>query len=892
VERVGIHDNFFELGGDSILSIQVMSRARVAFEVEFSPRVLFADPTVAGLAAAVAESTVSALPAIPVADRVGELPLSFAQQRLWFLDKFAPGGSGYATAFAVRLRGELDLDALSGAVDALVARHESLRTTFETIEGRGVQVVHPPASVSLPVWDLSSLAPPEQQQELQRMLAAQISQEFHLARGPLLRIALARLGTTGQVPSEHVPSEHVLSVAMHHIITDGWSTGVFVAELAAFYNAAVSGHDPQLPVLPVQYVDYALWQRELLSGAVLDTALDYWREQLAGVPVLELPTDRPRPAVLTVTGAVHEFVVPAQIAGELKDLSQHQDGTLFMTLVAACQVLFARYSGQDDVAVGTVVSGRERAELEGLIGFFVNTLVLRSRVTQEHRFRQFLTEVRETVLDAFVHQQLPFERLVDELASVRDTSRTPLFQAMVILQNTPGHAPALTGLDVSGVQIPTASAQFDLTVQFHETGDVLVGALTYNTDLFDAVTIERMTGHLLVLLGGIAADPDQLVGELPLMTTTERDQLLVDWHDTQQPVPDVTLPELFAAQVARTPDAVAVVGESVSLSYAELDERSSRLARVLIARGVGPEQFVGLALSRSGDMIVPLLAVAKAGAAYLPIDLNHPPARIGFICADAESVVVLCTQHSAACLPGDVARLVIDDPQVLGEISGYSGGEVRDIERVASLSVTHPAYAIYTSGSTGQPKGVVVTQRSVVDLVGWAAAEFGVSGLSRVLASTSLNFDVSVFEIFCPLLVGGSIELVRDVLALGEPGAGERVASLVSGVPSALSQGLALGGVVRTRWCWRGRRSRLWRPSRSRRRPRVGGSRIFMVRPRPRCMPPRGTTSRTRRWIRHRRSGARSAIPRCTCLIPDCGRCRSGRSGNCTSPGSVWPVAI
>ncbi|HEX8934314.1 MAG TPA: condensation domain-containing protein, partial [Pseudonocardiaceae bacterium] len=431
VDRVGVQDNFFELGGDSILSIQVMSRVRVAFGVELSPRVLFIGPTVAGLAAAVAGSALSDLPPITVADRVGELPelpLSFAQQRLWFLDQFAPGGAGYVSAFALRLRGELDPDALSVALSALVARHESLRTTFETIEGRGVQVVHPPAPVVLPVQDLSECTPAERESELQRLLAVEADQGFDLARGPLLRVGVVRLGA----------GEHVLTVAMHHIVTDGWSMGVLMRELVAFYNATRTGTPPQLPELTVQYVDYALWQREVLAGARMDTALDYWRNQLAGLPVLELPTDRPRPAVLSTAGALHQFIVPAQVTTHLKELSRRQDGTLFMTLVAACQLLFSRYSGQDDIAVGTVVSGRERAELEGLIGFFVNTLVLRSRVDDERSFTEFLTQVRETVLDALAHQQVPFERLVDELAPVRDTSRTPLFQAMVTLQNALG----------------------------------------------------------------------------------------------------------------------------------------------------------------------------------------------------------------------------------------------------------------------------------------------------------------------------------------------------------------------------------------------------------------------------------------------------------------------
>ncbi|MGH3823294.1 MAG: amino acid adenylation domain-containing protein [Pseudonocardiaceae bacterium] len=770
-DQVGIHDNFFELGGDSILSIQVMSRVRVAFGVELSPRVLFVDPTVAGLATAVAESVISDAPPITVVDRVGELPLSFAQQRLWFLDEFAPGDSGYVTAFAVRVRGELNLAALSAAFTALVARHESLRTTFETVEGRGVQVIHPPAPVSVPVQDLSGLDAPQREIELLKVLAAG-AREFDLARGPLLRVGVVRVA----------PTEHVLQVAMHHIVTDGWSIGVLVAELGVFYNAAVTGQAPQLPALEVQYVDYAVWQRELLTGAVLDAALGYWREQLAGVAVLELPTDRPRPAMLTSAGAVCEFVVPGPVLAGLTALGQRLDGTLFMTLVAACQVLFSRWSGQDDIAVGTVVHGRDRAELEGLIGFFVNTVVLRSRVNGAQSFREFLTGVRETVLDAVVHQQVPFERLVDELSPARDTSRTPLFQTMVILQNAPGHAPELAGLDVSGVELPTTSAQFDLTVQFHETGEMLAGALTYNTDLFDAATMQRMAEHLLVLLAGIAADPDQPVAELPLLTEAEHHQVMVGWNDTRRAVPSTVWPELFDAQVTRTPDSVALIcgghrSPRQQLTYRELAERANRLARVLIARGVGPEQLVGLALPRSVDLVVALIAVGKAGAGYLPIDSNYPPGRIEFICADADPVLVLSTTQTSGCLPAELTRLVIDDPQTLAEIAGYPSDDITPAQRSRPLVDSHPAYVIFTSGSTGRPKGVLIPHAALVNFLSSMADMFPLDGTTRWLALTTIAFDIAALELYLPLIRGAAVVLAEDDLAADPAALGQTITS-------------------------------------------------------------------------------------------------------------------
>ncbi|MGH3973476.1 MAG: amino acid adenylation domain-containing protein, partial [Pseudonocardiaceae bacterium] len=683
---------------------------------------------------------------IGVVDRVGELPLSFAQQRLWFLDEFTSGGSGYVSAFALRLAGRLDLDALSAAFTGLVARHESLRTTFEALDGRGVQVVHPPYPVPVPMTDLSGLAQPERDLELTRMLAVEASRPFDLSRGPLLRVGVVRLDA----------AEHVLTVALHHIITDGWSTGVLLGELGLLYGAAVCGQDAQLPVLAVQYVDYAVWQRERLSGPALDATLTYWRDQLAGVPALELPTDRPRPAVLTSAGAMCEFVVPADVTVRLNELSRQRDGTLFMTLVAACQVLLSRWSGQDDIAVGTVVSGRERAELEGLIGFFVNTLVLRSRVDSAQTFTQFLATVRETVLDAFVHQHVPFERLVDELAPVRDTSRTPLFQAMVVLQNAPGQAPELAGLEVSAQELPVTSANFDVTVQFQKAGDELVGALQYNTDLFDAATMQRMAEHLLVLLAGIAADPDQPVLGLPLMTEAQRHHLLVECNDTHQEVPEATLPELFAAQVRQTPHAEAVRCGSMSLSYAELDEQANRLAHWLIDSGAGPERLVAVVLPRSVELVVALLAVAKAGGGYLPVDPNYPEQRIAFMLTDAAPVVILTSTTLAQQVPTvtGATRVLIDDPVVVSGMSTMPAHDPTDTDRLNALRISHCAYVIYTSGSTGQPKAVVVSHAGLSNFIAAETEHYRVGPGDRVLAMSSPSFDASILELGMSLLAG------------------------------------------------------------------------------------------------------------------------------------------
>ncbi|MGA9312752.1 MAG: amino acid adenylation domain-containing protein, partial [Pseudonocardiaceae bacterium] len=743
VERVGVGDNFFELGGDSILSIRVASRLRAAFDVEMSPRAVFTHSTIAELAAAIPAGSAGGVQVITVVPRDGELALSFAQQRLWFLHQFDPHSSEYLTRVGLRLRGELDLDALSAAFTRLVARHESLRTTFGQVQGRGVQVVHPPSVVPVPVLDLSGLAPPERDAELERVLAAESSRSFELARGPLLRLRLVRLEA----------QEHALIVVLHHIITDGWSMGVLIEELSVLYRAAVCQEVADLPPLPVQYADFAAWQRAALSGPVLDEGLAYWRGQLQGLAPLELPTDRPRPAVQTTRGAVHEFVVPVEVTTRLKELGQQRDSTLFITLVAACQLLLSRWSGQDDIAVGTVTSGRERAELEGLIGFFVNTLVLRSRVDNTRTFTQFLDTVKATVLDAFSHQQVPFERVVDELAPVRDTSRTPLFQVMIVMQNavkahTANQALVLPGLQVDALEMPVVSTSFDVTVEFQESGGGLYGALTYNRDLFDRVTIERLVGNLLVLLGGVAADPLGLVSDLPLLTAGEIRELVVGWNGTVWEVPGVGLAELFGAQVRRAPDAVAVVGDGVLWSYAELEVRANRLAHRLIRLGVGVEQPVGVLMERSAGLVVGELAVVKAGGAYLPVDLRAPVERMRSVLVQA-GVSVLLTDRGWEAVAGSVhgGQVVVVDVDSLVDESGSDPGVVVDPEQLA--------YVMYTSGSTGVPKGVAVRHRDVVALAFDRC--FGGGGHERVLLHSPAAFDASTYELWVPLLRGGQV---------------------------------------------------------------------------------------------------------------------------------------
>ncbi|MCA1694103.1 MAG: amino acid adenylation domain-containing protein, partial [Actinobacteria bacterium] len=710
VERVGIEDNFFELGGDSILSIQVISRVRVAFGVEVALRSLFLNPTVAGLAVVLPVDAVAdyagALSVIPVVSREDELPLSFAQQRLWFLNEFEPDSSEYITPLVMRLRGQLNGAALGRALSGLVARHESLRTTFESVAGRGVQVVHPSYEPQLPVVDLAGLAEEDRRIELDQVLAQEVWRPFDLSRGPLMRVGLVRLAT----------DEHVLFLILHHIVTDGWSTGILLSDLGELYRAELDGTAPDLAVLPVQYADFAVWQRDRLSDSALQDHLDYWTQQLDSVPVLELPTDRPRPAVHTSHGAVCEFVVPALVTARLKELGHHHDGTLFMTLVAACQVLLARWSGQPDIAVGTVTSGRDRTELEGLIGFFVNTLILRSQIPDTQTFREFLAGVKDTVLDAFAHQDVPFERLVDELQPSRDPSRTPLFQAMIVLQNTPDQAWTLPGLDIDGVGLPMNTALFDISFNFQEFDGALYGALNYNTDLFDPATIDRMATHLQILLEGIAQGPDRPLGELPWMSETE-------W--------------------------------------------ANRLARHLVALGVGPEQVVALVLPRSVEMIVALVAVFKAGGVYLPVDPELPAQRIGFMLDDAAPVLVVTNSPVATVvdeLPTSAPLLVLDDPHTAAVIANYPSCDLNDADRLGPLHPDNTAYVIYTSGSTGQPKGVLVEHRNLMNLFYDHQAQMRTGGRSRlrVALSAAFSFDASLDGVLS-MAAGHELHLIDEV---------------------------------------------------------------------------------------------------------------------------------
>ncbi|MGW7792877.1 amino acid adenylation domain-containing protein, partial [Streptomyces tricolor] len=725
-EPPGVEDDFFQLGGDSILSIRLASRLAETFDTDLSPRAVFTHPTPAGLAGLLGTRQGTGRAALTPVTRNGAAPMSYAQQRLWFLEEFAPGGTEYVTALALRLRGTLDAGALRAALAALVARHESLRTTFDSVDGHGVQLVHPPQEVPLPVRDLSSLRDSAREPALRSLLAEERARPFDLREGPLLRTGLVRLAER----------DHVLTLTLHHIVTDGWSTAVLLGDLAHLYRAELGAAEDELPPLPVQYADYAHWQRTAAATG-LDEHLAYWKRHLADTAPLDLPTDRPRPPVRTSAGATTRLMVPARTARRLDRLARQHGTTLFTTLVAAAQAYLARLSGAEDIAVGTVSSGRDRPETQGLVGFFVNTLVLRSRAEAEQPFTGFLTAVRQTVLDAFAHQDVPFERVVDEVDPVRDTSRSPLFQVMVVLQNTPAAALDLPGLDVTDVEPESDQAPFDLTLEFAETGDgALHGLLTYNTDLFDPATAERMAGQLGTLLHAVAEDPDRPLGALPLTSDDELKTVLEQGRPTFRPVPEATLPALFERQAARTPDAVALVDGDRERTYADVDRAANRLAHRLLRDGVGPERVVALALPRSAAAVVAQLAVAKAGGAFLPVDPDYPPQRREFMIRDAG------------------AHLVLADPAEVWAADG-SDTAPTDADRPTALTPAHPAYVIYTSGSTGTPKGVVVTHRGLASFAAAAAEQYAAGPGDRVLQFASPSFDASVLEL-CVSLLGGA----------------------------------------------------------------------------------------------------------------------------------------
>jgi len=709
----------FALGLDSLQVFELKNAIERELGVELQLAHFMNDAGLADLAARVEELRGTAASA-PIRRTEGDQPLSHAQRRLWFLEQLAPGRS-YNETLAMRIDGALDADALERAVNAIVARHEALRTTFVAVDGQPVQ--RRAAELHIALTRIVSTDP-------DACIAAEAARPFDLSRGPLLRATLINTA----------PDQHGFAVTLHHIAGDGWSVGIFLRELAAAYAG-----DPLAP-LPVQYADYAVWQHERLDGGALVEQLAYWRGALAGAPTtLALPLDRPLPPVQTTHGATVRFLLPRDLGESLSQFAQSENATLFMALMAAFQVLLHRYTGASDLLVGTPVAGRNRAEAEELIGFFVNTLVLRGDLSGDPTFREFVARVKTAATGAYAHQELPFELLVDELKPERTLTQTPLFQVVFALQQP--HATSIRLGDVTGELLPVDSntAKFQLALSMEESPSGLAGTLEYNTDLFDAATIARMTGHFEQLLASIAADPSQRVSALQLLTADERRRMLVDWNDTARPLPDCTVIDLFHDQVRHRPGAIALSAGATQITYAELAQRVTTLAATLRAQGAGPEVLVALQLERGVDAIVALLAVLESGAAYLPIDPAYPEERIRFMLEDARPLLVI-EQGLAirACGTPEPAR--------------------------ASRGTSDLAYVIYTSGSTGRPKGVQLEHRGLTNFIRAFAEIMQVTPESRILQFASLSFDASVEETFTALTSGACLVLAsREELMPVEP---------------------------------------------------------------------------------------------------------------------------
>jgi amino acid adenylation domain-containing protein len=721
---------------------------------------------------------------IPRRDPGASIPLSFAQQRLWFLDQLHPGRSTYNLARKIRMRGVLDVDALRRSIDAVVARHETLRTTMVAVEGIPQQIIASSLQIPLSVIDLD--AQPDRQTQAQRLAAEEVRRPFDLARGPLLRATLVRVE----------PEEHLLILTVHHIISDAWSLGIMFREIGALYQAYTRDEPSPLSDLPLQYADFAVWQHRTLQGKMLERELGYWREQLKGVPpALELLTDRPRPPVQSTRGAKQSTVIPRRVSDGLKELSRREGVTPFTTLLAAFHTLLGRYTGQQDIVVGSPVAGRTQVETEGLVGFFVNTLALRLDLSGNPTFLELIHRAHEVALGAFAHQNLPFEKLVEELQPERDLRHTPVFQVALAYQNFPSHKLELPGLTLQSETTETGNAKFDLMLYTWQRPDGLRAVLEYNIDLFDAGTIIRMLSHFETLLESIALNPNQRLSELRLLSQEEEHTLLGEWNATASDFPqDRPIHRFFEEQAARTPQAVAVEVGDQRVTYSELDRRANQLAHYLRAHGVGPEVRVGVCLDRSPHLIVALLGILKAGGAYVPLDPAYPQDRIQLLVKDAQIAVLVTDDHLRTALAGPKSAAIVRLDQELASIAGESNQQVGSEVNPANL-----AYVIYTSGSTGTPKGVGITHRNAAAFLSWAKQITPALAGARVLATTSISFDLSVYEIFGTLSWGGTIVLVGTALEL--PDRPElRVlgaATLLNTVPSAAAALVRLGAIPR-----------------------------------------------------------------------------------------------
>ncbi len=770
VDEVGVHDDFFALGGHSLLATRVVSRLAKDCGFDVPLRALFEAPTVAALAERVSTPTqdTTQTPVIHPADRSHPLPLSFGQQRLWFMDRLDPDSVEFVVPMTWWLRGVVDAAVLREAWELVVARHEVLRSAVSVVDGQAWLAVEESVPVVLPVVEVGA-------GRLEDVVGRLARQPFDLECAPLWRAALVRVSA----------QEHVFVLALHHSVADAWSAGVLVRELSACYRAVLSGARPVLPALPVQYADYAVWQRQWLSGAVLREQLGYWRGALAGLEPLELPADRPRGAVRDAAGAGVDFTVPARVAAGLRALGREQQVTFFMVLLAVFQVVLARHAGREDVAVGSPVAGRTRPETEPLVGFFVNTLVLRTDLSGDPTFVELLDRVREVTLGAYEHQDVPFERLVEELSPERDLTRTPLFQVMLSVDTTEAAVWDLPGIHTEDYPVTSGQVKVDLTAAFADTGTELLGTLRYSTALFDADRVERMVAHLQRLLTAVADDPNVRLSKLPMLPDAEYRQVVHAPNATARPRTARTLHGLVAEQVGLRPHAIALTTpDGTDLSYAELDTRANRLAHGLRALGVGPESVVGICLPRGVDSVVAAYAVLKSGGAFLPLDPAHPAERLALMADDTTADVLLTSRTAAVALPDRHRRraLCLEDVD-WSALPAHAPQEVAD--------GANAAYVMYTSGSTGRPKGVVTTHANAVCHLEFLREEYCIGPSDTAAALAGVGFDGSVREVFGSLGSGARLLLTPPGAAQDPQGVVDllvkhRITLLPSVVPSLL----------------------------------------------------------------------------------------------------------
>ncbi len=767
---VGRRSNFFNLGGHSLLATQVILRVRNTLKVEMPVSSMFEAPTVEQFARLIqdriSEGGQSEQLPLEVVSRESDLPLSFAQQRLWFQEQLTPGTTAYHIPLSVSLSGQLNALALEQTFSEIIRRHETLRTSFPMIKGELVQTISSPPILNIPLVDLSGLDESEQEAIAQKLAAAELSRPFDLETGPLARVALIRYSV----------EEHTIVCTMHHLISDGWSRGLLVKEISGLYESFCEGKPSSLTELPLQYADFAAWQRQKWQGGVLEQELEYWREKLADAPpLLHLPTDRPRPSVQTYRGAAEPFILSQSLSEQLRDLSRQRGMTLFMTLLAAFQTLLHRYTSQDDIVVGSTVANRERSEVEGLIGFFVNMVALRTDCSGNPRFTELLEQVREATFKAYLHQGVPFVKLVQELQPSRNPAYSPLFQAVFSFQNQPTLTHfTLPGLALSFPPLEVTTSQFDLLLDLSETGAGVRGSLQYNPDLFDQATIVQMAEHFRILLEGIVSDPEQSLSQLPLLSEEELAHSFSLGNQSSTAYPsDKCIHELIESQVEASPHSVAAVCKEKSLTYDQLNRQSNQLAAYLRTAGVRVGDLVGICLEHSVEEIIGVLGVLKAGAGYLPLDPAHPAQRLSFMLADAGVSIVLTQQvFSEALLAGGVIPICLDSdwPAISHE---------NDLNVSAGATAENVAYVIYTSGSTGEPKGVVIRHQSLVNYVSWASDVYLQNESLAFALYSSLAFDLTVTSLYVPLITGNRISIyswagkeapLREILRDGQTG--------------------------------------------------------------------------------------------------------------------------